>query len=268
MAGPIIGHLPPAIDPPPTPLPTPWRGDVFPGYGQTSDLIENWRVKFFDADGIPLNMVSFEVIDFGAIAYKEIFQCVKTILATPIMSAALERLLGVDDSIVDLPIDRAAEATVAILDALYFWEPRVEVIDISFDGDVINGHLICNLQLKIKNVIYGTDQPYDRNSVFQTPTVVQQMPTPTPPPQPPSTGDGSDNVILITGPQGPAGPEGPAGATGAKGSRGSLWFTGPSDPSSIVANVQAQDMYLNTTTAAIFQFDGTQWRAVFNGMDT
>jgi hypothetical protein len=35
-----------------------------------------------------------------------------------------------------------------------------------------------------------------------------------------------------------------------------------------MANVQAQDMYLNTTTAAIFQFDGTTWRAVFNGMDT
>src|SRR5215831_14918769 len=92
----------------------------------------NWRLKFADADGFPLSMLSFEVIDFGAISYKEIFQNVKTILATPLFSQPLERTLGIDSTIVDLPINRAAEAVVAIIQALAFWEPRAQVIDIQF----------------------------------------------------------------------------------------------------------------------------------------
>ncbi len=260
---PTIGTNPPpsgTTDPPPKPLPTPPVFDeVVPSHGQFDDLGQNWRIQFADADGIPLNMLSFEVIDFGAIAYKEIFQNAKTILATPLYSAALERLLGVDQTIVDLPIDQAAQATIAIIDALYYWEPRVTVINIQFQSDVISGHLICNCQLQMKNVIFGTEIPYSQNNIFQTPTVVQQLPSTTPPPAP----------IDGTGEQGPAGPpgeQGPAGATGQKGDRGSLWFTGATDPIGVMANVKAQDMYLNTTTAAIFQFDGTQWRTVFNGM--
>jgi Phage baseplate assembly protein W len=221
----------------PTPNIVPPPPQLFPGYGQTSDLGSNWRIKFADADGIPLNMVSFEVIDFGAIAYKEIFQNVKTILATPLFSAALERLLGVDQTIVDLPIEQAAQATIAIIDALYFWEPRVEIVNVSFESDVISGHLICNLQLNIKNVIFGTDQPYDRNNIFDSPIAMPQT-LPSPPP------------VIVTGPPGPAGP------VGATGSRGSLWFTGSGDPPGTVTTAQPQDMYLNTTTGDVFQFDG------------
>lgn len=231
--------------------------DAFAGYGEVTDVGANWRIKFYDADGIPLSMLSFEVIDFGAIAYKEIFQNVKTILATPLFSAALERLLGVDQTIVDLPIDQAAEATVAILDALYFWEPRVEPVDIHFDSDVVSGHLVCSLQLKIRNVIFGTDQAYNRNNIFDTPAQVDQSLPPTIEQLPP-TGQG---------PPGPEGPAGPPGATGPKGDRGSLWFTGAVDPTT-TTGVKAQDMYLNTVTAAIFQFDGTTWRVIFNGMDS
>lgn len=265
---PIIGHLPPSIVPPKPVITPPPRSpvptqDVFPGYGQFDDLGSNWRIKFFDADGTPLSMLSFEWIDFGAISFKEIFQNVKTILATPLYSATLERLLGIDQNIVDLPIDRAAEATIAILDALYFWEPRCVIQNINFESDVISGHLRCNIQLKINNVIYGTETPYDRNNIFGTPTKVDQS---LPPPPilitPPS------DIVVGGGPPGPEGPEGPPGATGPKGDRGSLWFTGTTDPSGVVANVKAQDMYLNTTTAAIFQFDGTTWRIVFNGMAT
>lgn len=218
---------------------------AYPGYGQTNDFGSNWRVQFADADGIPLNMVSFEVIDFGAIAYKEIFQCVKTILATPLFSAALERLLGVDQTIVDLPIDQAALATVAVLDALYFWEPRVEVISVDFESDVISGHLICNLQLKIRNVIYGTEQPYDRNNIFDTPPRVEQhLP--------------SMNVpVLIPG------PPGPAGATGATGERGSKWIVDIVDPAVSakpeVATAIPLDVFLNSVSGNVFQFDGTMF---------
>jgi phage baseplate assembly protein W len=231
-------------------LTAPPTEQAFPGYGQTSDVGQNWRIKFYDADGIPLSMLSFEEIDFGAIAYKEIFQNAKTILATPQFSAALERLLGIDQSIVDLPIDQASDATIAILDALYFWEPRVEVVNITFDGDVINGHLICNLQLKIKNVIYGTEKPYDRNNIFGTPTrVTQQLPPVEE--EPPVTGEPIP------------GPPGPPGAPGATGQRGSLWFLDDVDPDASdkpeVATALPNDMFLNTTSYDIFQFDGTMW---------
>jgi hypothetical protein len=98
---------------PPPVLGTPPPKAAFPGYGQTGDLGVNWRIKFADADGLPLNMRSFEAINFGAISYAEVFQNVKTILATPLFSAALERLLGVDQSIVDLPIQQASQAVIA-----------------------------------------------------------------------------------------------------------------------------------------------------------
>jgi phage baseplate assembly protein W len=229
---------------------------------QVSELGPNWRIKFFDADGFPLTMLSFQAIDFGAISYKEVFQNVKTILTTPMFSAALERTLGIDQNIVDLPIDRAAEATVAIIDALYFWEPRCEVRDIEFEPDVLNGKLSVNLALRVRNVIYGTETPYRQRTIYKEEAVVPPV-IPSPEPELP-------DVIYITGPPGepgPAGPPGPAGAPGAAGERGSKWFTGTSDPISTVG-VLAGDMYLNTTTAAIFQYDGGQWRMIFNGMAT
>ena len=233
MANTPIFTTPPSLGTPPKPASSP-PPPAFPGYGELSDVGSNWRVKFYDADGIPLNMLSFEVIDFGAIAYKEIFQNVKTILATPLFSAALERLLGIDQSIVDLPIDVATNATVAILDALYFWEPRVEPVNIQFSGDVVAGHLICSLQLRIKNVIFGTETPYDRNNIFSTPTIVEQS---LPPMEVPPI------VKEIPGPKGDA------------GQRGSIWFIDNVNPdvSSKIVGALPSDVFLNATTGDVFQ---------------
>lgn len=227
-------------------------------YVNTDELGANWRLMLFDADGNPLTMSSFEAIDFGAISYKEIFQNVKTILATPLFSCVLERTLGIDANIVDLPVDRAAELTVAILDALYYWENRCKVMDISFDTD-LNGHLEVKVQLAIKNIIYGTQQTYSKTTIYETEPIV-------PPPLPPMVEPPPEGVIVVPGPPGPMGPTGPAGATGPAGQRGSVWFTGPEDPASVMGAF-VNDMYLNTTTAAIFQYDGTSWRIVFNGVD-
>jgi phage baseplate assembly protein W len=219
----------------------------FPEHTGVATLGANWRVQFADADGIPLNMVSFEVIDFGAISYKEIFQNVKTILATPVFSAALERTLGIDQSIVDRPIDEASLVTVAILDALAYWEPRCEVMNIDFDySDALNGHLGVNLQLKIKNVIYGTNQPYERTHIFETPTKVTQELPPM-------------NIPV-------AGPPGPAGPTGLTGQRGSLWYQGAADPpvTGLTPDPLPNDMYLNTTSGDVFQFNGALWAFQLN----
>jgi uncharacterized protein len=219
--------MPPAYTPPPPP--------AFAGYGDFSDVGANWRVKFYDADGIPLNMVSFEVIDFGAIAFKEVFQNVKTILATPLFSAALERLLGIDQSIVDLPIDEASQATIAILDAIYFWEPRAEPTNIQFSGDVVAGHLICTLELRIKNVIFGTETPYDKNNIFGVPTLVTQS---LPPMEVPPT------VKEIPGPE------------GKQGQRGSIWFIDTVNPdvSTKIKDPLPSDVFLNSTTGDVFQY--------------
>jgi hypothetical protein len=194
----IPGPLPPPITRPPV-MPSP-VAPPFAGYGELSDLGSNWRIKFADADGIPLNMLSFDVIDFGAIAFKEIFQNVKTILATPLYSAALERSLGLDQTIVDRPIPEASQATVAILDALFFWEPRSQAVNIQFSADVVSGHMICNLQMNIRNVIYGSDTPYNLNNFFPSPTKTPPLPPiplVIPPPPPPST----DRMRITTGGQ-------------------------------------------------------------------
>jgi phage baseplate assembly protein W len=227
----------------------------------SNELGANWRIQLRDADGMPLTMASFEAIDFGAVSYKEIFQNVKTILTTPLFSAALERTLGLDTSIVDLPMNLAEEATVAILDALYYWESRVEVMSIDFEPKTLTGQLTVNLQLKVKNVIWGTSTQYDKITIYTEEPIV-------PPALPPSKPtDEAPPGMIIQGPPGPEGPQGPPGATGPAGTRGSLWFTGTTDPVS-VAGALINDMYLNTTTAAIFQYDGTTWRVIFNGRST
>lgn len=169
-------------------------------HDQATELGSNWRLQFLDPDGLPLNMGSFEEIDFGAISYKEIFQNVKTILATPKFSAALERTLGVDQRIVDLPINEAGEATITILDALYFWEPRCEAVNIDFEPDVLSGHLTVNLTLKIKNVIYGTETPYERTNVF---------------PAPEKTERGLPMIEIVQGPKGEKGDKGDKGDPGS-----------------------------------------------------
>ena len=92
------------------------------------------------------------------------------------------------------------------------------------------------IQLDIKNVIYGTNTPYEQNSAFPVPTVVTQGLPPMNVPVP--------------------GPPGPIGKTGQ---RGSLWFVGTADPpaggfGSGAPALLDNDMYLNTTTGDVFQW--------------
>jgi len=249
--------------------------------GNTVELGANWRVQFADVDGTPLSMISFRYIDFGAISYKEIFQNVKTILATPLFSAALERTLGVDQSIVDRPINEAANVTIAILQALTYWEPRCEIMDIAFEADALNGHLTVLLQLKIRNVIYGTDTPYTKNHAF-TATGTPKLPAPSLPPilEPvegppgPQGPTGERGSLWFTGEGAPPAPTamrpivsggtpvpGPVGPKGEAGTRSSIWLQGTGDPTS-ATGVLPYDMYLNTANGDVWQFDGTTstWR--------
>lgn len=216
-----------------------------------ASLGANWRLQFIQPDGLPLTMAGLEVIDFGAISYKEIFQNVKTILATPLFSAALERTLGLDNTIVDRPINDAAAITVAILQAVTQWEPRCKVMNIDFEGDPINGHLVVLLRLDIKNVIYGTNQPYTAKAIPATPVSLAYSPDV----QTWQQTEPRVQIIYqpIPVPVPVAGPEGP------KGERGSLWFTGAGAPTTMVG-ANLQDLYLDESTGDVYQFDGTTWR--------
>ena len=252
------------------PLPVLTPSPIIPVQGATSQLGANWALQFIQPDGLPLTMSSFEAIDFGAISYKEIFQNVKTILATPLFSAALERTLGVDQNIVDRPITDAAYVTVAILAAVTTWEPRAVIMNLNFDSsDALNGHLIINLQLDIKNVIYGTNTTYPATDIGQpAPTnVVQGLPPSALPPTitgpPGDTGpQGQRGSLWFTGSTAPptgalvpmkAQPQAKKGPVGAQGQRGFVWLQGAGDP----VTPQALDMYLNTSNGDVWQYDGT-----------
>jgi phage baseplate assembly protein W len=213
---------------------------IAPPVNRLAELGANWRLQFLQPDGLPLTMSSFEAIDFGGISYKEIFQNVKTILATPLYSAALERTLGVDQSIVDRPIGNAAHVTVAILTAVAQWEPRCLIMNIDFDmSDALNGHLVVKLQLDVKNVIYGTNTTYPATSISapMPENVVQALPPLMEP-------------IVIEGPAGAKGDTGPAGE------RGSLWYSGVGPPPTI-AGAKEQDMYLDTASGDISQLQSS-----------
>jgi hypothetical protein len=262
------GSTPPKIikDTPPVPITSKFVGAI-PNTGA------NWRLQFCDADGTPLNMSSFEAIDFGAISWKEIFQNIKTILATPLYSAALERTLGIDSRIVDLPILEASQKVVAILDAVARWENRCEILKIDFDyADALAGHVGVILKLNIHPVIWGTGVPYTAQNVFATPDKVKQSPPviqskeiPGPPGPPGATGQrgslwfsgsssppSGDMVPIVI--QGQS--HGVQGPQGEEGQRGFVWLTGAGDPVTPLKN----DMYLNSTNGDVWQFDGTTWR--------
>jgi len=245
-----------------------------PTQSEIAELGANWRIQFMQPDGLPLNMAGLEVIDFGAIGYKEIFQNVKTILATPLYSAALERTLGIDQTIVDLPINEANLKVIAILTAIALWEPRCQVMNIDFAADPLAGHLQPIIQLKINNVIYGTNTPYTAPHIGTAPAQVKQglpafEPVPGEQGPPGAVGaPGQRGSVWFTGAGAPpAAPTamtikvpvpapGPPGATGPPGQRGFVWLTGAGDP----VTPQALDMYLNTDNGDVWQFDGTTWR--------
>jgi phage baseplate assembly protein W len=120
-------------------------------------------INFIDPNGqpYPYTMADLAEIDFGAAGEKEILQNVYRLMLTPKYSVPLERLMGFESNVVDAPIDQAPEILIAeILEVIHFWENRVEILDVSFAADVLNGRLVPTLKLGIRNVIYGTRIPY------------------------------------------------------------------------------------------------------------
>jgi phage baseplate assembly protein W len=127
-------------------------------------------INFIDPDGRPYDytMADFAKIDFGAAGEKEILQNVYRLILTPKYSVPLDRLMGFESNVVDTPISETPEILIAeVLDVVHHYEPRVEILDVSFSGDPENAKLVPTLKLGIRNVIYGTRIPYSSQPSYQ-----------------------------------------------------------------------------------------------------
>ncbi|MDR7865170.1 MAG: hypothetical protein RIN56_00050 [Sporomusaceae bacterium] len=85
---------------------------------------------------------TLDKIDFGATGVKEILQNVRTILTTPIYSVPLDRLFGLDATMLDEPLPVAqAKLTAKVIAAVHKYEPRFRVTRVLYDGNAIDGVL-------------------------------------------------------------------------------------------------------------------------------
>lgn len=88
-------------------------------------------------------------IDFGATGIAEILQNVKTILATPEYSCVMNRGFAWSPDI-DAPINIAqAKQTARIVSAIKKYEPRAQVVSVSYQGDALNGVLKPVVKVRI-----------------------------------------------------------------------------------------------------------------------
>lgn len=81
---------------------------------------------------------------------EEIIQNVAMILSTPKGTAPLFRDFGADISFLDRPI-RAAESLIVaeVYDAIEMFEPRAEILSVSFEREEMTGRLIPIVEVGI-----------------------------------------------------------------------------------------------------------------------
>lgn len=81
---------------------------------------------------------------------KEILQNLSMILQTPKYTAPLYRDFGVSGSIIDKPIPAAETLLIAdIYEAIEKYEPRAEIVDVTFERDEATGKLNPCLEVEI-----------------------------------------------------------------------------------------------------------------------
>lgn len=81
--------------------------------------------------------------DYSKGYMQDIERCLKTLFSTPKGTVALDRDLGIDWGIVDMPIPAAKSMyTVNILQQVRKYEPRVRVEEVRFESIGMEGTLI------------------------------------------------------------------------------------------------------------------------------
>lgn len=98
-----------------------------------------------DLSGI---QVGFEYGEDDTAVRREIVRNVHTLLLTPIGSCPLYREFGLDVAYLDFPQNVAKGLfTVAAIEAVEKWEPRVRVKDVTFEADGKEGKLKAKVVL-------------------------------------------------------------------------------------------------------------------------
>lgn len=82
---------------------------------------------------------------------EEIHQNPRTILTTARGSVPLDRNFGIDMSVIDLPIPLyKAKLTADIYDTISKYEPRVKVVSVKYEHDVLSGRSKPIVKVAIK----------------------------------------------------------------------------------------------------------------------
>ena len=95
---------------------------------------------------------TLEEIDFApSDVVKEIIQNVRTIFSTMKYTVPLDRLFGLDATVIDKPMPVAIALLQAdIIRAVNRYEPRCRVVRVAFDGDVQDvGKLVPRVRIRI-----------------------------------------------------------------------------------------------------------------------
>ncbi|MDT8901823.1 hypothetical protein [Anaeroselena agilis] len=89
-------------------------------------------------------------VDFGATGTAEILQNVAMILASTMYSCPMARAFAWDGGLLDRPINVVKSLLAArLITAITTYEPRVEVLSVSYDGS-LNGTLKPMVKVRIK----------------------------------------------------------------------------------------------------------------------
>jgi phage baseplate assembly protein W len=101
----------------------------------------------FDVLGTPLTD-----IEIGATGLREIAQNVKTIITTWRGTLFLDRMFGIDPTIIDKPINEVmAELIMDLTQQINRYEPRAAVVSISFEpSNAGTGEVIPLVRIELK----------------------------------------------------------------------------------------------------------------------
>jgi phage baseplate assembly protein W len=92
-------------------------------------------------------------IDFGATGAKEILQNVRMILATVAFSCPMDRDFAWSPDI-DAPIQVAqARLTARLVEAIQTYEPRAQVIEVTYQGEPLNGLLKPKVRVRVNDTV-------------------------------------------------------------------------------------------------------------------
>lgn len=89
-------------------------------------------------------------ISLGVTGIDDIRQCLNTLMATIKGSVFLDRELGVDGNIIDMPINRLGPIFDAVDKAVEEYEPRVDIVSIKPYKSTIDGQMQLKIKFKIK----------------------------------------------------------------------------------------------------------------------